>query len=296
MKVVNSVKHVLILGAGASVDYGLPVWRDLSDLAKKEIITDTKNIYKHKKEILEWLEKVGANKEYDSIDRCIEKESTSSKYPDGSDIENELFLIMKSIFDKMYKSNDQGWIRTLNEKILNSKKEDFENSLFFVNYNYDDVLERNFLNFSYLHKKHYKYKYRLRLTALSTTVVDALYPHGKFSKNEEDGSHISIRKQTMKSHQEEDLDVISCYDGEQHDIFNYTNIAFELYILGLGGGLKTNLNNLRFPNNSIAKIHVTIKESSLRSDILRFLTERFQHSEIIIYPSCEDLVSKCFDD
>ena len=47
----SEVEHVLVLGAGASVDYGLPVWIDLNLLILEKINKDTKNSYKYKKEI-----------------------------------------------------------------------------------------------------------------------------------------------------------------------------------------------------------------------------------------------------
>lgn len=50
----SNIEHILVLGAGASVDYGLPVWEDLGLLIKKEVEKDIDNRYEYKKEILSW--------------------------------------------------------------------------------------------------------------------------------------------------------------------------------------------------------------------------------------------------
>jgi hypothetical protein len=111
----RSVTKIIILGAGASVDYGLPVWKDLSKLVIDEINGNEK--YKHGKEILEWLEKIGDYKAYETIDKCILEESILPQYDTkGTEIENEIFLAVKNIFDKRYKKNDSGWINFLNKK------------------------------------------------------------------------------------------------------------------------------------------------------------------------------------
>jgi hypothetical protein len=73
LRLRSKINKVLILGAGSSVEYGLPLWKDLSFLIHEKINKDTENRYKYKKEIVSWLNKVGEDKEYETIDRCIEK-------------------------------------------------------------------------------------------------------------------------------------------------------------------------------------------------------------------------------
>lgn len=68
-----------------------------------------------------------------------------------------------------------GWIRALNKKILSNN---LESKLAFINYNYDDVLERNLLDFSYLPAKHRILNYAPRLERLSKAAIDVFYPHG----------------------------------------------------------------------------------------------------------------------
>lgn len=290
----KSVKNIFVLGAGASVDYGLPVWKDLSNLLVEKVSEDAKDNYKHKKEILEWLEKVGENKAYETIDKCIRDESLLRQYPESPDIENEIFSAIKNIFGKLYKKNDNGWINILNEKILINRG--LESSLAFINFNYDDILEKNFLNFSYLHPKQRLYNYRPRLATLSNIGVTALYPHGKFFENQDEESHIFIKKETMKSHQKVHLDVVSCYESNKHTIVynDLSDAPFELYLMGLGGGLRINLNNIVFPRNPISTVHVTIKDPAKKDEVIGFLTNKYKTAEIKIYYKCDDLVKKVF--
>jgi hypothetical protein len=293
-KLNKPVKKILILGAGASVDYGLPVWKDLGSLIRRKIYNDTKDNYKFKNQILEWVQKVD-EKKYDSIDKCILQESILFK-DEGPQIENELFSIIKDIFDRSYKDNENGWIRILNEKILNDKTSKLEHSLSFVNFNYDEVLERNLLDFSYLPSKLKAFKRRTRLSELVEIKLETLYPHGKFSEIFSEESHVIIKKQTIKSYDPTYLDVISCYDNEEeYTIYNpWDTPPFELYIMGLGGGLKINLDKLKFPYNSIDKVFITIKNPAIKDDVIKFLNETYETSEIQVYSTCEELVTKCF--
>lgn len=113
--------RVFILGAGASVDYGLPVWKDLGARMKEKIEADATNSYKHKEKILKWIDKVGEKKAYETLDECIYHESSSIDYhTDGVEVENELFAVMLEVFNNSYGGAKDGWIRKLNEKILMS--------------------------------------------------------------------------------------------------------------------------------------------------------------------------------
>jgi hypothetical protein len=293
------IKHILILGAGASVDYGLPVWKDLGSLIKKSLTKPTENIHQHEEDILTWVDKVGDGKKYDTIDRCITEESRSKKYhSNGLIIENCIFSIIKNIFKESYKECGEAWLSTLNRKILD--KEGLENEIAFINYNYDHVLDDNLLHFEFLNQKEREVDYRKRIESLSNKYIEALYPHGNFFLEQELGkfTHVNRLLNTKKSDLKNRgiIDAVSCYESEKCDIKKYGYNPVNLYILGLGGGLYTNLNNVS-SINLVSEIHVTIKDEAKRNEIIKFLSEKYSltPTEINIYPTCEELIDKCFN-
>lgn len=296
----KDINRILILGAGASVEYGMPLWRELATLIKKKIDQDTSNSYKYKNEILDWIAKIGKGKSYATIDECIYRESVSGAYhSNGLEIENEIFSIIKEIFiDAYHRNNTGGWIRLLNQKILhNTGNQSFEDKIAFVNYNYDQVLHDNFLNYEHLPAKHSRLTFRDRLNNLAHVSVPTLFGHGTlFSEYGDRGSNLDKHTKTIKTGDNELIDAVSCYESSSHAIRSYyPAIARSVYILGLGEGLKVNLENLYF-GFPITKVHVTIKDKNLETGVVSFLSEKFSISpgEIKIYDSCEDLIEKCF--
>ncbi|GEM_PF-5922535 len=295
--VPSSADHIFILGAGASVDYGLPTWAQLSSLIKEKIKNDTEGHYGHKQEALDWIDKVGEKGTYSTIDECISKESVSSQYhTNGHHIENEIFLITKEIFSERYHDAPGGWIRKLNEKILANRGFKLEERIAFVNYNYDHVLEGNFLNFEHLPAKHRVYTHKTHLNDLSGVTAPAFYPHGSLFTDYDliqlpNTSRLERSFHTMKTGNGEHLDVVSCFDSGSHTIDSYSGMARKLYILGLGNGLKLNLSNLQF-EIPVSEVHVTIRDKSLKDGILNFLSKKFEirPDEIKTYDNCDDLV------
>lgn len=292
-----AVKHLLILGAGASVDYGLPVWKDLDLLIRDKINKDSENYYKYKKEILAWVDKVGSSKVYQTIDQCIKDESISPDYhATGPAIENEIFLILKEIFIEAYEEPLTGWIKKLNGKILLNRKQKLEDQIAFINYNYDNVLNRNLLNFEYLPTKQRIFTYREQIERLSYVSVMALYPHGNLFK-EESSPHVEVYMNTIKTGNSKYFDAVSCYESKEHLISIYNGgKPINLYFLGLGNGLETNLNHLEF-YNPISEVHVTIKNIELKNQIINLLSSRFgkQPEEIKVHGSCDELIDNCFN-
>lgn len=288
------VEKIFILGAGASVDYGLPTWDDLRSLLEKRILETPKSTYEHRIDLLNWLKLVGPNCKYQTIDQCIEKESLV--HDKGHEVENQLFLIMKDLFDEIsQKKANEGWIGLLNRKILKNRDLRLERQIAFVNYNYDNILDNYFLNFSNLHEKERRLKYKRGLKQLSGSPIDALYPHGNFYSPREN-SPMTKHIETMKSEDPEFIDAVSCYESDPHEIITGDrSVDIELYILGLGAGLEVNLNNIEF-HNDISRIHITIRQDKKIDKITSYLQRKFNISlaKIYIYEDCEDLINKCF--
>ena len=297
-------KHFLILGAGASADYGLPTWIDLVPLVIEKINDDKENRYNYKSEMLDWLNKIGDTpKPYKTIDQCMQIESVENK-ADGLKIEDEMFSILAEIFDEKFEEDEDKeyeWINILNMKILANTN--LATEIAFVNFNYDGVLYENFLQFRYLSDKERTSLKGPQLERLTGVKAFTLYPHSYlFSKTKKgDFNRLDINSDTVKIGNGRAINATSCYDKphEPHSIQPriYTDKA-KLYILGLGGGLEYNLNNLNFSKSiSISEIHVTITKKGERDKVKKFLTERYGVSmdKIKDYTSCKELINACFN-
>lgn len=296
----SHVRNILILGAGASAEYGLPVWDELGPLITAKIRNDFTGAYQYKEEILTWINKIGQGKKYVTLDQCLQVESAERDFhTTGTAVENQIFLILKDIFTERYNLNgDGGWIRKLNEKLLRPKSGSPGTAISFINYNYDDVLERNLLNFEYLPDKHKRLNFRDRLKELSEKEFATLYPHGNlFSVDELSYRHnVSRSSHTMKSGEDDFVDAVSCLESYPYRVITGPNImGLTLYILGLGGGLQINLGNLDF-DVSVSRIHVTIRNPAVREGLVNYLIERFQipSDKISVYDDCQHLVESCF--
>lgn len=304
--VVNQNK-IFILGAGSSVEYGLPTWSSLNKLIEDYLVKNPDSEFKS--EILNWISLVGVGKKYDTIDKCIYEESTSRKYKEnGTLIENKIFDILEEIFRKIYKENDFWWISLLNEKIR--KKSGINiGDIFFINYNYDSVLSNNILNFSYLTQKQ-RLIDRVRLDEIELISkkpehyrIPCLYPHGRFEFGE--NNYLYERIDTIKNHDYTMSQWVSCYDGKEHTIA-FSHPENNLYILGLGGGLKINLKKLIFQDNiNIANIYITVRKEKNtpekdyqknKNEVIDFLVSHYgiQKEKVYVFNDCAELIEKCF--
>lgn len=291
--------NLFILGAGASKDYGLPVWKELDSLIRGKLSNDRGNQYPRAKDILSWLDKVGGENEYRTIDECIAKESVSGIYhSDGDAVENELFLSVTHIFNDAYKENTKGWITELSNKILRHPETQPEQHIAFISYNYDNVLEKNFLRFDHLPGKYVRLNDKPRLDRLAGVRVPVLYAHGNlYSKSEiPKDSHTDRHYRTMKSDTQGYIDVVSCYESYDHKIkHEYYAEPLKLNILGLGGGLKFNLSKLNI-SKQISQISVTITDSKNDEEISKYLNSKFKVpiEKISIYRTCNELIEASF--
>lgn len=313
-KVLNIEKNkIFILGAGASVDYGLPVWANLSFLIQNYLSSEEEKNNKFNKEIFEWLDLIGENKKYKTLDECIFYESSSLKYKEnGQDIEFEIFRILRNIFKSLYKK-EESWIKNLNEKIRKQEGLDW-NNLFFINYNYDNVLAENILDYSYLSKTQRERIYRSRLEELNYITqknnwqrIPCVYPHGFFDYS--DRGFLHEETDTINDYDESLIQAVSCHHSREHEIiFSAQSQGVDLYILGLGGGLEINLGKLIFRDiTKIKNINITIKPNlnktkqendKIKKEVISFLKDKFnlQENNINIYDDCISLIDNCFSD
>ncbi len=295
----SAVTDILILGAGASVEYGLPVWKHLGELIKQKIQADHSDAYGYKAEILEWIDKIGDDKAHKTLDQCISVEASSDAYPSGDQVEDQIFRIVKDIFNEKYKAGAGGWLRTFNDSILHADSS-LEDKFAIINYNYDRTVEDLLLDYSYLHNKLRRNNFRVRLAELNAVSIPVLYPHGNlYSKAElKPTKHTERFIETMKTHDISQVNAVSCYESDVHQVSKMNRIGhLNLYILGLGAGLAINLNNLLI-HNPIGQIHVTVRDEAMREKVINYLSAHFKipAPEIQTYSSCDELIEKCFMD
>ncbi len=143
--------NIFVLGAGASVDYGLPVWDQLKDLLIKEITingavvisSDVTNRLQHE------LEEIGPGKKYETVDEMIPK----FELEEDEEITGPFFEVVKGLFKSMPRPECAGWIETFVDKnnleiLLNVEANAASDySTVFINFNYDTLLLSRIVHF-----------------------------------------------------------------------------------------------------------------------------------------------------
>ncbi len=142
--------NIFVLGAGASVDYGLPVWNKLREQlmeylnANRECL-GSPAITNH---FIEDLKEIGEDKKYRTVDELISK--FSSEADDFFATTQRIFEAVKRIFKSKVMTDSQGWIETFVKKNnLESllRNADSNYSSVFINFNYDTLLLRGIVTF-----------------------------------------------------------------------------------------------------------------------------------------------------
>lgn len=287
----HSVDNIFFLGAGASVEYGLPTWNDLTEKIKGELLSDRGDRFFHKKELLDWVEKSGEGKKYPTIDECIKKESTLNR-AEGDEIEIEMFSLIKEILAGAYKPNQDGWIQRLNHKIL---QKNLESRIAIANFNYDDVLARNLLVFDHLAKRERRWDYNVRLKELADSRLEVLYPHGNLFPvtGNEYPAGIFQHIDTIKSGPDEPFNAVSCFDGKTHGFSWDYGGNIRVLILGLGGGMQINLPKVEL-GRKVTEVHVTIHNPEKREETLKILQKMYPLAGFATYADCAELIEAVF--
>ena len=184
----NKYINIFVLGAGASVDYGLPVWSELRELLIEYLNKNTASIISPdvSNRFLHELQQIGTDKKYATVDEMI------SKFPDDDaeilDPTEAIFDVVGKIFKSKVRTESVGWIETFVKKnnleiLLNNEASN--TSSVFINFNYDTLLLSKIVQIfrkkyerapeRKMWKKHYGRDY---VTEFNNCGTDIFHPHG----------------------------------------------------------------------------------------------------------------------
>ena len=146
----NKYINIFVLGAGASVDYGLPVWSELRELLIEYLNKNTASIISPdvSNRFLEELKEIGTGKKYATVDEMISK--FSSETDNCPATTRGVFEVVKRIFQSRVRTENVGWIETFVDKnnleiLLNNEASNSPSM--FINFNYDTLLVLKIVQF-----------------------------------------------------------------------------------------------------------------------------------------------------
>ncbi len=140
--------NVFVLGAGASVDYGLPVWDKLKELLIEEITINGAVVISSDvtNRLLRKLEDIGPGRTYETVDEMIAKFDDD----EASEITGPIFDVVKRVFNLRARTKSVGWIETFMDKnnveiLLGNETSGYPSV--FINFNYDTLLLSKIVRF-----------------------------------------------------------------------------------------------------------------------------------------------------
>ena len=142
--------NVFVLGAGASVDYGLPVWRDLRELLIEDIKKNGLSGFSigASNRFLNELEQIGPGNKYETVDEVISNFDDEKVVFPGTTV--AIFEVVKKVFNSRAIAEGPGWIETFvnqnNMEILLTNEVSNYPTVF-INFNYDTLLLSKIVQF-----------------------------------------------------------------------------------------------------------------------------------------------------
>lgn len=254
--------NIFVLGAGASVDYGLPVWSELGDLLIQNIEENKATILSADvSNLVGELGQIGKGKKYRTVDEMISKFSRETT--DFAETTAAWFKEVKTILEQRVKPESVGWIETFVRKnnleiLLHNGASN--NPSVFINFNYDTLLLMKIVEFyngiyvntanpkkaEWIAKNGLAFEKRFQYCA-----TDIFHPHGVlylFDKDEikigENTYCYPTTKTFINSHTSGDGppvnttrtgedNAISCHDAYEH--FTFIEIKKRISSLARGG-------------------------------------------------------------